>query len=774
MQESNSSARRRTKDGNYVTVEAHRRKSPRTARPRYRQPERKVVRRSSRSVLPGSPHPLGATVTPDGINFAVYSRHAQEIFLVLFDRPDGEPTDVIPLPGRTGFTRHVFVTGLAHGQLYAFRARGEFNPGMGLRFNESKLLLDPYARAYAGRFRGEGNALLAYDALSPDRDLSLDERDSLSAMPKCLAYGKAFDWEGDQRLEIPMGELILYEVHLKGMTAHPGSGVRKPGTYLGFIEKIPHLVSLGVNAVELMPVHAFYQDDHLREKGLANYWGYNTYGFFAPEGSYAAGREPGAEVEEFKTLVKALHKAGIEVILDVVFNHSAEGNEMGPTLSFKGLDNPSYYALTGPANQPRRYYHNHSGTGNTMDIGSPAMVRLALDSLRYWVEEMHVDGFRFDLATCLGRGHWEGFNVEAPFFQAVAQDPVLRGVKMIAEPWDCSGYEAGSFPVNWAEWNGKFRDCVRRFVKGDEGQLNELGWRITGSADLFGGDGRTSDASVNFVTCHDGFTLHDLVSYNGKHNEANGEENRDGYNDNQSWNCGAEGDTGDEAVLALRRRQAKNLVCLLLFSQGVPMISHGDEFLRTQKGNNNAYCQDNPLAWMDWSLAGKNADMLEFWRKAIALRKRLPLLMGKRFLTGEDQDRNEVPDIAWFGPDGGDLDWNRPDARSLAFQLDGYDDAGPEGAGQGGGGRDGAGRDDGRSRSEPGRYFFLFNAAPVEVGFRLPALLESQAWHRVADTSLSAGEDFVETSEAGPLLSPLSYLAKPHSAVILASRARSL
>jgi glycogen operon protein len=317
--------------------------------------------------------------------------------------------------------------------------------------------------------------------------------------------------------------------------------------------------------------------------------------------------------------------------------------------------------------------------------------------------------------------------------------------------------------VNWAEWNGKFRDCVRRFVKGDEGQINELGWRITGSADLFGDDGRTSDASVNFVTCHDGFTLHDLVSYNGKHNEANGEDNRDGYNDNQSWNCGAEGETGDEAVLALRRRQAKNFACLLLFSQGVPMIAHGDEFLRTQKGNNNVYCQDNPLAWMDWGLAGTNADMLAFWRKAIALRKRLPLLMGKRFLTGEDKDRNEVPDIAWFGPEGKDLDWNRPDGRSLAFQLDGYDDEG----------RNGAGREGGPSRSEPGRYYFLFNAAATETEFRLPPLLESQAWHRVADTSLPAGEDFVDTSKAGPLMDPFSYRAKPYSAAILASRTRS-
>ncbi|HLP40433.1 MAG TPA: glycogen debranching protein GlgX [Fibrobacteria bacterium] len=753
--------RNRSKDGTYVTIEAYRKKAQKTKgiRPKFKQPERKVVQRVTHTVQNGLPYPLGATVTPTGINFAVHSRYAQEMFLVLFDSPGGEPTDVIPLPGRTGFVHHGFVGGLRHGQLYAFRARGEFNPAMGLRFNESKLLLDPYARAFAGAFKPEGNILLAYDPLNPERDLSVDERDNTMAMPKCMAYSKPFDWEGDKPLEIPMAELIVYEVHLKGFTANPNSGVSRPGTYLGFIEKIPYLKKLGVNAVELLPIHAKYPEDHLSEKCLNNYWGYNTFGFFAPEASYRGGKHPGDEVEEFKTLVKALHKAGIEVILDVVYNHTCEGNELGPTVSFKGLDNPAYYALTGADGaQALRYYHNYTGTGNTLDFGSPVVVRLAMDSLRYWVEEMHVDGFRFDLALVLGRGHWNGFDPRAPIFQAIMQDPVLNRVKLIAEPWDCAGYEVGNFPVNWAEWNGKFRDTVRRFVKGDDGQLNELGWRVTGSADLYAEGGRTSDASINFVTCHDGFTLNDLVSYNHKHNEANLEENRDGSNDNASWNCGVEGETADELVTHLRRRQVKNFVCLMFFSQGVPMISHGDEILRTQKGNNNVYCQDNPLAWMDWSLEKENADVFLFFRKAIALRKRMPLLLGKRFLTGRDTDMNEVPDITWYGPDGGPVDWNNPLAKQIAFQLDGYD---------------GVEDEEGPRVRELSRFYLILNASFEETDFRLPPLLETHAWHRVADTGMLHGKDFLDPGRSEPLKDPLSYRTKAHTVVILVNRLRS-
>jgi glycogen operon protein len=483
-------------------------------------------------------------------------------------------------------------------------------------------------------------------------------------------------------------------------------------------------------------------------------------------------------------MVKALHKAGIEVILDVVYNHSAEGNELGQLIGFKGLDNPSYYALTGTNLETGRYYMNYSGTGNTLDFGSPAVVRLALDSLRYWVEEMHVDGFRFDLATVHGRGFWMGFEGRAPFFQAVAQDPVLSNVKMIAEPWDCNVFEQGNFPVGWSEWNARFRDTARKFVKGDAGQLNELGWRLTGSADLFGDDGRGPDSSINFVTCHDGFTLNDLVSYNWKHNEANGERNQDGYNDNLSWNCGVEGDTADEAILRLRRRQVRNFICLLLFSQGTPMIGHGDEMLRTQRGNNNAYCQDNPLAWMDWGLLERNRDMFEFVRLAIDLRKRIPLLMGKRFLEGKDGPAG-IPDIVWYGQEGMELDWNHPEYRSLAFQLDGNEWAldeeaeseaqpAPGGAAAertdrkptGGKATDGKAMD-GKTVLKDRRFYFIFNMESAEKEFVLPMLPEGRSWRRVADTSLPAGDDFRPQGKAAELIHPGLYKTRAHSVVIL-------
>jgi isoamylase len=751
--------RRKGRDGQYSSIEAYRKqkKAARRQMPKaaFRQPERTVVPQGEKAAHRGWPYPLGASVHANGINFAVHSRHASEIFLVLFARPDGAATDVLRMPGRTGSVRHIFVEGLREGQLYGLRARGPFNPAKGLRYNENKLLIDPYARAFAGRFDGSGNRLLAYDPSSPDKDASLDDRDDADAMPKCVVHDRPFDWEDDKRPGFMLSELIIYEVHVKGFTAHESSGVSKPGTYLGFIEKIPHLKKLGVNAVELLPVHAKFPEDHLVEKELSNYWGYNTYGFFAPEPGYGSGAGPGCEVEEFKTLVKELHRAGIEVILDVVFNHSAEGNELGPTLCFKGLDNPSYYHLTGDAVRPLKYYRNYSGTGNTLNSGSPVMLRLIMDSLRYWVKEMHVDGFRFDLATCLGRGPWKGFSPLAPIFQAAAQDPDLAGIKLIAEPWDMEGFELGYFPEGWSEWNSKFRDCARRFIKGDGGQLNEIGWRLTGSADIFAGQGREADASINFVTCHDGFTLNDLVSYNDKHNEANGEENRDGYNDNLSWNCGAEGETDDEMILHLRQRQVRNFACLLFFAQGTPMLSHGDEMLRTQKGNNNAYCQDNPLAWMDWTLAEKNAGVLDFFRKALALRKRLPLLMGKRFLTGSDVDRNEIPDIAWFGPGGKGVDWNNPEARAFAFQLDGHDDVEVE---------------PDESLTGPARCYFIFNTGGDEKDFQLPVLKAGFAWLRVADTSLSSGQDFLDPGREAALADPSSYRAKARSAVILTVR----
>ncbi|HSB78643.1 MAG TPA: glycogen debranching protein GlgX, partial [Candidatus Methylomirabilis sp.] len=508
---------------------------------------------TGRKLSAGRFFPLGASLAPDGVNFALYSQNASEVFLLLFDAPDGQPTDIIRLDTRTRYIWHAFVHGLTAGQLYGFKVRGDFNPGRGLRFNEAKLLIDPYAKALTGKAKNQDNLLLAYDAQSPERDLSRDSRDNTAIVPKGIVVDDRFDWQGDAPSCTPLENLVIYEVHLRGFTAHPSSGAAYPGTYLGFIQKIPHLTDLGINAVEFLPIHEHHVEDFLLAKGLTNYWGYNTLGFFAPESSYGTRRSPGCQVSEFKTLVRELHRAGIEVILDVVYNHSAEGNELGPTLSFKGIDNPTYYCLTGGPNDPGRYYLNYTGCGNSLNLAHPHVIRFVMDSLRYWVEMMHVDGFRFDLASVLGRE--EGmFLRSASFFDAISQDPVLNRVKLIAEPWDLGTYQVGNFPVDWSEWNGRFRDTLRRFGKGDGGQVQELGWRLTGSADLYGDDGRSAYNSINFITCHDGFTLRDLVSCDEKHNEANLEGNRDGTSDNNSWNCGADGETDDPSVVRLRKQ----------------------------------------------------------------------------------------------------------------------------------------------------------------------------------------------------------------------------
>jgi isoamylase len=704
-----------------------------------------------RTVEKGAAFPLGATLTPGGVNFAVYSQHATEVLLLLFGAAaDGEPTDVIPLRHRTKHIWHGLVKGLRAGQLYGYRARGEHRPEHGLRFNEHKLLLDPYAKAVTGKFRNVDNLLLAYDPQSPARDKSLDSRDSARIVPKSIVVDDAFDWQGDTSPDIALEKLIIYEVHVKGFTAHPSSKVQFPGTYLGFIEKIPHLTRLGVNTVELLPVHEFYVEDSLIQRGLTNYWGYNSIGFFAPESSYATARMPGGAVAEFKMLVRALHQAGIMVILDVVYNHSGEGNELGPTMCFRGLDNLAYYFLTGPADEPGRYYMNYTGVGNSLNFDSPAVIRLVMDSLRYWVQEMHVDGFRFDLASVLGRAGQDGsFRSSAPFFDAVSQDPVLNRVVLVAEPWDIGTYQVGNFPVDWSEWNGRFRDTMRRFAKGDPGQLADLGWRLTGSADLYGDDGRSAYHSVNFITCHDGFTLHDLVSYNGKHNEANGESNADGADDNHSWNCGVEGETDASDVLALRRRLIKNHICHLLFSSGTPMILGGDEFLRTQRGNNNAYCQDNEISWFDWTRASRHADILEFFRKAIALTCRVPILCHRKFLLGEDLDDDAVPELTWFGVDLGWPPWHDPNARTLCFQLDA-----------------GVLPPDPRAT----RLFFILNAHWELQWVKLPALEPGCGWSRIVDTSLPSGEDFREAGQEVPIDPPDHYIANPRSTVVLLGR----
>ena len=701
--------------------------------------------KTKRQTSSGRYYPLGATLYEDGVNFAISSRYASEVYLLLFDRPEGEPADIIQLENCTKYVWHVFVHGLKAGSFYGYKIKGEFNPAHGLRFNENKLLIDPYAKALTGKFRNLDNLLLSYDPNSSMKDLSKDGRDNTSIVPKSIVMSDYFDWQGDTPPEIPLHELIIYEVHLKGFTAHRSSGVKNPGTYLGFIEKIHYLKELGINAVEFLPLHEFYVDDFLINQGLTNYWGYNTIGFFAPESSYSAKMLPGCQVNEFKTLVRELHKAGIEIILDVVYNHTGEGNELGPTLCFRGIDNPTYYCLAGTAIEPYRYYMNYTGCGNSLNLANPHVIRFVMDSLRYWVEVMHVDGFRFDLASVLGRE--EGlFQKTASFFDAIAQDPVLNKIKLIAEPWDIGTYQVGNFPLDWSEWNGKFRDTVRGFGKGDGGQVRDLGWRLTGSADLYGDDGRSAYNSINFVTCHDGFTLNDLVSYHDKHNEANLEDNRDGSNDNHSWNCGAEGETEDVHILNLRKRLIKNYVCSLLFSCGTPMILGGDEFMRTQRGNNNAYCQDNEISWFQWDDVKKNSDILDFFRKAVALVKRYTIFQRRKFFLGKDLDADHIPDLSWFGKDLEKPFWDDPELRTLCFQIDG-----------------------GEEESELGDYhlFFILNADSNPQFVQLPQLTNGKRWYRVIDTSLESGEDFLDPGREIRIDPPDHYLANPRTTIVL-------
>ncbi len=707
-----------------------------------------LVSRTQRTLHTGRHYPLGATLHPRGVNFALYSKHATEVFLLLFDDPHGDPTDVIRVEHCTRHIWHVFVEGARAGQLYGYRVRGPYAPAEGLRFNENKLLIDPYARALSHKLVDLDGQMLAYDPSSPLLDLSFDARDTSSIVPKAIVIDDTFDWQGDEPPDIPLERLFIYETHVKGFTAHPSSGVAHPGTYLGFVEKIPHLARLGVNAVEFLPVHEFAVEDFLLHKGLTNYWGYNTVAFFAPEQSYSTGSSPGCQVTEFKTLVRELHKAGIEVILDVVYNHSAEGSELGPTFSFRGIDNPTYYYLTGSPFERRRFYMNFTGCGNSLFLGNPAVIRLVMDSLRMWVETMHVDGFRFDLAPVLGRGRGE-FDRAASFFDVISQDPVLSRIKLIAEPWDLGTYQVGSFPVDWSEWNGRFRDVTRKFVRGDAGLGPELGARITGSADLYGEDGRKAYNSVNFVTCHDGFTLWDLVSYQSKHNEANGEGNRDGNNDNNSTNCGVEGETDDRGINAFRWQMARNHICHLLFSLGTPMLLGGDEFLRTQRGNNNAYCQDNDISWFDWHRAERNRDFTEFVRKAIAFNKRHAILHRRKFHTGRDLDGDGLPDITWYGDDLQAPRWGDPDLRTLSFLLDGSEET-----------------------TDLGDYllFIIFNADRRMHRVAIPSAGAGARWHRVLDTSLPPGMDFAEAGQEVPLDPSDYYLVNPASSVVLVAR----
>lgn len=639
---------------------------------------------ATRKVLPGSPHPQGATWDGTGVNFALYSEHATKVELCLFQDLDTAENETIELRECTGYVWHCYIPGMTIGQLYGYRVYGPFEPENGLRFNPNKLLIDPYGTALAGQVNWD-YPIFAYKLGDPLEDLSFDDRDDAPGMQKCVVTSSHFDWQNDRSPETPLHESVIYELHVRGFTQRMQDVPQAlRGTYAGLATPaaIEYLKRLGVTAVELMPTHAFLDDKHLMDKGLHNYWGYNTTNFFSPESRYSSSGDRGQQIGEFKTMVRELHRAGIEVILDVVYNHTSEGNRRGPTLSFRGVDNTTYYRLVPNA---QRYYMDYTGTGNTLNVRNPQVLKLVMDSLRYWVLDMHVDGFRFDLASALARELHDVDRLSA-FFDVINQDPVLSKVKLIAEPWDVGegGYQVGRFPTLWAEWNGKYRDVVRRYWKGDDGQLAELGYRLTGSSDLYQRDGRRPSASINFLTAHDGFTLNDLVSYNDKHNQANGEENRDGDNNNHSWNHGVEGPTKDRKIVALRERQKRNLMLTLLLSQGVPMISAGDEFCRTQSGNNNAYAQDNEVSWIDWTLDEKKKAFLNFTRRLIELRKSHPNFHRRKFYqdrqispskTGKQHvDGQDIKDISWYRPDGEEMteeEWNAGWVRCLGMYMSG-------------------------------------------------------------------------------------------------------
>ncbi|MGH8737131.1 MAG: glycogen debranching protein GlgX [Burkholderiales bacterium] len=622
------------------------------------------------AVWPGRPYPRGATWDGEGVNFALFSESAEKVELCIFDETGRRERQRVELRERTDAVWHCYLPEARPGLVYGYRVYGPYKPEEGLRFNPNKLLVDPYAKDFLGSLRWS-DALYGYTVGHKREDLAFDRRDSAAFMPKCRVLETAFTWGDDRRPDIPWHETVIYEMHVRGFTMrHPEVPQSLRGTYAGLATApvIEHLKRLGVTTVELLPLHAFIDDRNLVEKGLRNYWGYNTLGFFAPENRYSAS----GKVKEFKTMVKTLHSAGIEVIMDVVYNHSCEGNHLGPTLSLRGVDNAAYYVLE--SDSPR-HYTDYTGCGNTVNLEHPRALQLVMDSLRYWAEEMHVDGFRFDLASALAR---EGGAVQpmGAFFDVVRQDPVLNQVYLIAEPWDLGqgGYQVGNFPRGWAEWNDRYRDGMRAYWKGDGGQIGELARRFTGSADLYGRSGRRPHASINFVTAHDGFTLADLVSYNDKHNEANGEDNRDGHNNNISWNCGVEGPSDDPVILGLRARQRRNFLATLLLSQGAPMLLAGDELGRSQQGNNNAYCQDNELNWLDWTPSKEKDDFIGFIARLTALRRTHPSFRRRDFFEGRPLHGGGVKDILWLKPDGkemSDEEWQHESARSLGVYLSG-------------------------------------------------------------------------------------------------------
>ena len=683
---------------------------------------------------PGKAYPLGATFDGTGTNFAIYSSVATSVTLCLLDDELNEMR--IPMTEVDAYVWHVYVPQVRAGQRYGYRIEGPWDPTRGLRCDPSKLLLDPYAKAIEGQLK-DSLDLLSYQADDP---LSLKGGDSAKATMHSVVVNPFFDWEGDRSPGHDYSESIIYEAHVKGMTMrHPDVPEELRGTYAGMAHPaiIEHLTKLGVTTVELMPIHQFTNDTTLQAKGLSNYWGYNTIGYFAPHNAYAATKEPGAQVSEFKAMVKALHAANIEVILDVVYNHTAEGNHMGPTLSFRGIDNPSYYRLV---DGDRQHYFDTLGTGNSLLMCSSQVLQLIMDSLRYWVTEMHVDGFRFDLASTLARQFAEVDRLSA-FFDLIHQDPVVSQVKLIAEPWDvgADGYQVGGFPPLWSEWNGRYRDTVRDFWRGEFSSLPDFASRLAGSSDLYGTTGRTPMASINFVIAHDGFTLRDLVSYNEKHNEANPEGGADGANDNRSWNCGAEGDTDDEEIIELRYRQQRNFLTTLMFSQGVPMIAHGDELGRTQRGNNNVYCQDNELSWINWDLDEHDYELLRFTRHLIHLRRDHPVMRRRRFLEGPAKrgGESDLGEIEWFTPAGTHMteeEWNQPWARSTMVFYNGDAIREPDANGR---------------RILDDDFLLLINAAPEAVDFTLPDAKYGHLWHTVIDT---AGDDDHKDYQSGDVV----------------------
>ena len=675
-------------------------------------------------MYPGSPYPLGPTWDGKGVNFAIYAGHATAVELCLFEENCGPNHLVVNLFERTNQIWHVYIPGISPGQCYGYRVYGPFDPMNGHRFNPNKLLIDPYAKAISGAVNWH-ESLYGYEV--DKDDLSFSELDSAPFMPKSVVIDTSYDWEGVKAPEISYHKSIIYEAHVKGLTKmHPDIPEEIRGTYSAIAHPviIAHLKSLGITAIELMPIHQFINDNILVEKGLSNYWGYNTIGFFSPDTKYSSRGTLGGQVNEFKDMVKALHRAGIEVILDVVYNHTAEGNHLGPTLSFKGIDNSEYYRLM----DDKRFYMDYTGTGNTLNAHFPSVLRMMMDSLRYWAMEMHVDGFRFDLASTLARGLDE-VNMLGAFFSVIHQDPVLSQVKLIAEPWDIGhgGYQVGNFPPGWAEWNGKYRDSIRDYWRGEHSMLGEFASRFTGSPDLYQDDNRRPTASINFITAHDGFTLHDLVTYSHKHNEANGEDNKDGEDHNRSSNYGTEGETTDPEINSLRSKQKRNLLATLFLSQGVPMLVAGDEMGRTQGGNNNAYCQDNEVSWIDWE--GADLQLLEFSKKLTGIRKSHPAFCRRRWFQGQPIKGSGVTDIAWFLPEGYEMEdhnWDQDFAKSLAVFLNG----------KGIKSRDSHGR-----KIYDDNFYVIFNAHHEGLDYKLPPEAYGAEWRIALNTDYAGDQE---------------------------------